>query len=207
MFKKLFFLMTALVLGIVFIADTASAVVLKINPAFSSVTQGDLVNVSIVISDFNADQSLGAFDLSLDFDNTILSLGNVSFGTQLSSWGLGSYQETTRGIGEVGLLEVSYESILNLNDHQDSSFPLAQLTFNTLGQWQQIPLVLSVNDLSDAAGYSISSFSTTNGNVTVTAPSVPVPAQVPLSSGHISVLLLVAGLGVVGAQRKFSIKV
>lgn len=101
-------------------------------------------------------------------------------------------------------------SLANLNNNQSPSFSLAQLTFNTIGIGNDIPIVLSINDLGDAAGNGIVPSSIVNGSVTVTALPVsppPVPAQVPLSSGHISVLLLVAGLGVVGAQRKFSIKV
>lgn len=214
MLKKLSFFISALFIGLIFITGTASAVSLKIDPSLSNVALGDPLSISIVASDFAADQSLGAFDLDLNFDNTILSLGNVSFGNQLSG-GLGSYQETIPGSGKIGLLEVSYESIVNLNNNQAPSFFLANLTFNTIGQGQ-FPLVLSVNDLSDAEGYPIIPTSVANGNVTVNAPVVPsppvppvppVPAQVPLASNLVSMFLLIAGLGVVGARRKLFAKV
>lgn len=172
-------ILTTISLLLFLAASTSANITLTIEPAAQSVPLGNTVDVAVNISGLPemAAPSLGAYDLDVTFDPSILSFNNVAFGDQLDLSILGSvpgYDAAVTGV--VNTFEVSLESISNLNTLQAGSFNLFTLTFDTLA------LGLSDVDISnivlgDAYGSPLSADVGGGGHVMV----IPAPAALILS--------------------------
>jgi len=143
---------------LLFWAAPASAmltVTLCLDPPAQDVKLGHLASVTVEISGLEdmAAPSLGAYDLNLGFDPTILSFNSIIFGDQLALAGPGSsiagFAISTPGL--VNVFEVSLIPTPILNDTQTAGFDLFTLTFDTLDLGLS-PLDLSINYLADADG-------------------------------------------------------
>lgn len=172
--RKGLFLALFLGLAIFFSSSTAQAVIsLEFVPSSQTVTRGFPINVAVKISglgDLTA-PSLGTFDLTVNFDPTILSFRRVSYGDpilgdQLDLSGLGSPTVTTSGKGFVNLFEVSFDLPDDLNALQSGEFILAVLTFKAVADGNS-PLSLTVNALGDAFGETLTA-DVGSGSVAVT---------------------------------------
>ena len=156
---------------------SVKAAILDIVPNNQSVLLGDTVNIDLNISglgNFSAD-SLGAFDLDINFDPSILSFNNAVFGNQLDIFDLGSITGTTPGAGSVNLFELSLDPSSALDTMQAGSFTLVTLAFDTLATGSSI-LSMSKIFLSDAPGNPLLIDSVNNGSVIVTSQTtVPEP--------------------------------
>ncbi len=164
---------------------SAKAAILDIVPNNQSILLGDTVNIDLNISglgDLSAD-SLGAFDLNINFDSSILSFNNAVYGNQLDLFGFGTVNGSTPGMGSVNLFELSFDSISDLNTLQVDSFTLVTLAFDTLTTGTS-PLEIANVILSDASGSALP-FVVNNG----TASVVPVPAALFLFSTGFLMLL------------------
>ncbi len=169
-----------------------NAALLEFTPINQTVDQGDSVEVELTVSglgEFTAD-SLGAFDIEVLFDNSILEFSSVTygdpvFGDQLDLFGLGSMIETTPGAGEVNLVEISLDLPFELDDLQLGSFTLATLSFDTLLAGTS-SLDIGDHILSDASGVGLNA-DITQASVTVNAVSVPEPS-----------ILVLMGAGLLG---------
>jgi hypothetical protein len=191
---KRILLLAALMGLLLFNYSIANGAALEIVPSAQTVLLGDSVDIEIAISGLGsfAAPSLGAFDLDLSFDNSILSFTSAAFGDQLDVSGFGS---NPRGASEVGgvvdLFEISLDSPVFLDTFQLDSFTLATLTFGTLDVGTST-LALSNVFLSDALGVSLGDVDVTGGSVGVAA--VPEPA---------TIFLLGSGLiGLAGYRRR-----
>jgi len=167
----------------------AKAATISVSPASQSIVNGDSVDVSIVISGLGdgAADSLGAFDLNLTFDNSILSytaaaFGDPVLGDQLSLGGSGTYTAATPGAGLVNLVQLSFDPVALLNSDQAGSFVLAVLSFDAVGLGDSV-LDFSGIILSDASGAALSS-TASSASISV----IPVPAAMWLFLSALGVL-------------------
>jgi hypothetical protein len=182
----------AIMLGTLISAQSEAAL-LTFAPLHQTVELGETVNVDIHISGLTGFDALGAFDLDLEFDDSILGFSGVSFGTQLDLFGFGSLQDASASGGVVDVSEVSMDLPFDLEDFQLDDFVLATIEFNAdaLGT---STLSYSQTILSDAWGIGFDPDLET-GWIQVIAPtSVPEP--------NILTLLLLSAAGVAGLRVK-----
>lgn len=167
-------------------ASQAHAIVLSFDPVSSDVTTGSSVDVNLVISDlgWGTAPSLGAFDLNVDYDASILGLSSAVFGDQvlgdqLDLFGLGSITAMDASLpGTVNLFQLSFDLAVDLNLLQADSFTLATLTFDTIGVGTSL-LSYSGVMLGDSWGAPLDA-ALESGSITSRPSAVPEPASFAL---------------------------
>ncbi len=191
----------ALVLATMFAlasAGPARAVLLTLDPAAQTVGTGASVALDLNVSglsDFAA-PSLGAWDVDIDFDPTILSFTGAIFGNQLDLFGLGGINGVFDLGGIIDIFEVSLDLASDLDTLQAGAFTLATLSFDAIGVGTSA-LTITIDDLSDADGAALGALAS-GASVTVTAPvSVPEPG---------TYLLFFFGLAGIAALRRFALQ-
>jgi PEP-CTERM motif len=158
------------------------AISLDFVPVSQTVGLGQSVTVDVVISNLGAGipLSVGAFDLDVNFDLTILSPTDVTFGPFLGDPGpFEALTSFTFSPGVADFAEVSLLSVPALDALQPASFTLATLSFDTLAVGTS-PLTFSQVIVDDAFGNKLT-IDAGSGSVNV----VPEPG---------TFLLLVTGL-------------
>ena len=146
--------LTTILLSLFFATSAAANITLTIKPAVQTVPLGNTVDVAVNVSGLSemTAPSMGAYDLDVLFDPSILSFHSIAFVSQLDLSIQGSvrdYDDSTMGV--LNAYEVSLESTLNLNSSQSGNFDLFTLTFDTLAQGFS-NLDISVTALGDAGG-------------------------------------------------------
>jgi hypothetical protein len=185
--------LAGMLIAIFFWMGYARAATIAVSPNSRNAVVGSPVQIDLVISGVNSGNvsAVGAFDLDIDFNPSLLSFQSALFGTHLDVAGLGDVQSVrTSGSGSVNLFEVSLDTTADLAVHQPSTFNLATLTFNAVVIGNSI-ITIGINSLADAKGGSV-------------AASV-VPGQVfisPIAEPDIYLLML-AGLGLLGLGRYY----
>jgi hypothetical protein len=119
--------------------DSATDVSLDVLPPTQNVRLGAAANVQLVISGLGSppdNLSLGAFDVVIAFDESVINLKDVTFGDsslgdRVDLSGMGLRAESLIG-SEVNLAEVSLDSVHDLNDNQEGRFAIATLSFDTV---------------------------------------------------------------------------
>lgn len=168
-------------------SSTAYSITLDFSPSSSNVTVGDTFDVELTISglaDFSAD-SLGAFDIDVLFDSSVLGFNGIAYGDpilgdQLDPFNLGSLTATTPSASSVNLFQVSFDLASDLNSLQVGSFTLATLTFDALAAGSSF-LDFGAYTLSDAFGSALTA-NNSQGSVNVGVASVPESSSLILMS-------------------------
>jgi hypothetical protein len=166
----------------------AHSALIGIQPGTTSANTGDLISLDLVISGLGnfAPASLGAFDISIAFDNTALSFTGYSLGGYLGNVALSEAIDAGTGAtgGTVNAAEVSLLSAAGLDALQPGAFTLATLNFTVINLSGGAATQLSVLPgavLANAFGGPLEV--TTSGPARI--QSVPVPG---------TLLLLIIGL-------------
>ena len=161
---------------------SANAVEIFFDPASQMVDLGDSVSVDVVITDLGdlTAPALTTFDVDVLFDDSLLSVTGVTFGTGLDTGSFGSIQSDFGFPGGHNVFEISLEDSADLIASQPSEFVLFTLTFDTLGVGTS-PLTLNIQDLGDEQSNFVSA-DTRTGEIQIKQPSsaIPVPATFAL---------------------------
>ena len=172
-------------LAIVFVqAPLAHSTLIGFQPDYTYASTGDSISLDLVISDlgnFGSD-SLGAFDISVGFDASVLSFTSYSLGDFLGNVDLLEAIDGSTGAvgGAVNVAEVSLLSELDLDTLQPGAFTLATLNFAVidLGVGAETQLSVLSGLLADAAGMALSATTSVPASVQGGSPpasGVPVP--------------------------------
>lgn len=167
---------------------TVDATTLNFNPSLQEVFIGDIVEVDLYIYGLGHQEapSIGAFSLDILWDPRKLRLSSVILGDQLDLLGTGSWTSIIpKGLGSVGIYEVSFGSIDCINANQLDEFSLATLTFDAILIGSSLLGTTSeVFGLADGTSYTIDIIEMGRINIVEANP-------VPISS---TILLLCSGL-------------
>ena len=171
-----------------------AGVVISVEPPYQAVPNGSAVFVSLQISGLGAftAPSLGAFDLDLRFDPSLLAFdgfvfGDPVLGDQLDLSGFGSLTDTggTPGSGDVNIYEVSLDSVTDLDDLQEPTFTLGVFEFQSLHLGVSA-LFIDINALGDASGDPILPRTDRGGVISIT----PEPGSITLVAATLIALVL-----------------
>jgi hypothetical protein len=146
---------SALGLLVALAAARGDALTISMDPAASGIAVGDSVAIALNVSGLvdNAAPSLGNYEIDVAWDAGVVQLNGVSLGDQLALGVFGSTSTITIGAGTVNLLELSLESVADLNSLQAGSFTIATLTFQLIavGSSAITPTVTVVRDATGSA--------------------------------------------------------
>jgi hypothetical protein len=198
-----------LLLGAVAWANSAVAQV-DVSIGSETVSAGGVATVSLDVSGLGKGTALGAFDLNVGFNSSIVSFASASYGDpvsgdQLNLEGFGTYTNTTPGNGTTELTELSFDSSAALLSSQATSFTLATLSFDALTAGSSA-LTLSVNGLeSGPVDQNGNAVATTfqDGAITVSGSgggTIQAP-EIDSASAMSALALLLGGLAVVRGRR------
>lgn len=181
------------------VAQFLQAASIGVTPSIQTVNLGDQAIVSLDVSGLGSGSapSVGAFDIDLSFDSSILALNSVVFGDpvlgdQLDLFSLGSIFGTTSGAGTVNVFQISLDFPDDLNLLQADAFTLATFTFDTVAAGSSL-LGLTLNALGDADGLSLEA--TLSGGSVNVAGAEPPPVPTPEGPAWATYALLLGSLG------------
>ncbi len=182
-----------------------NAAIISLQPSTSTIDVGDSFILDIVISQLalGGSPSIGAFDLNLNFTNTILGIDDTDSdndgvfdsvtldpNSELDTYDMGINFTGTQFLasGVLNMFALSLDLPQDLDSFQSRSFTLAQIQMVGT-QAGMSTVAVSINDLSDANGNNLqasinSSQITVNGNT-------PIPVPEP----NILILILMSAVG------------
>lgn len=179
-----------------------TAETLTIVPAAPTVLVGSTVTINVLASGLPAGTapSLAAFQMDFTYDTGLLSLISVSFGNQLSLFGVPSIQGFIPGVGSgVTVFESSFNSQAELESAQAASFTLFQLQFAGSAPGVSslnLANVLMVDAASPAPNDITGSFVLSGSSVQVLAPSaIPEPGPSSLFAAGAALLFVLRQRG------------
>jgi hypothetical protein len=160
-------------------APVAHAALLSLQPDITHASTGDTISLDLVVSelgDFSPD-SLGAFDVYVNYDASVLSFTDYTLGILLGdiiTFTALDFSSSTAG--EVNVAEVSLLSAASLDALQPGEFILASLRFDVLNLPPDAITTLHIQSdavLSDATEEAEALQVTTGGPATI--QTVPLP--------------------------------
>jgi hypothetical protein len=205
--KSVLLLVVNVALGASFaLTESASAQVLSIGSG--TIAPGGTDTVDLNISGLGNGTALGAYDINVGFNPSVVNFssaafGDPSLGDQLNLQGYGTINAINPGNGTVELFELSLDDPGTLIGSQTSSFTLATLTFDGVGVGGS-PLALSVNAIGDENGNPLTT-SLAGGSITVTSSTTTAAApEIDAGSTMAGLTLLVGGLAVLRKRGRGS---
>lgn len=177
----------AFFLALICVSPLANAALLTLSPDVVTAGTGDALSFDLVVSDLGnfGPASVGAFDVTVDFDPAVMSFASYSLGNLLGdpllveALDLGAIDLG----GAVNLGEVSLLSALALDALQPGEFVLATLTFDVLLLEAGGVTQLSVNPsslLADALGRQLAIVDAGGAVIEGKRATVPNPGTITL---------------------------
>ena len=115
------------------VPSSAGAIAVSIVPPSASVSTGAAISTSLNIAGLSNPPSVGAFDLTVSYNPSLLSFSGITFGSRLGDPGLLEALTSFRPMpGLIEFAEVSLLAPSDLDTLQSSSFPLSTLSFHGL---------------------------------------------------------------------------
>jgi len=187
MYKLLFCLMAGGAL-------TASASTITFQPTSQTVNLGATATVDVNLSGLSAGQALGAFDLLVDSNSSIIDPTSVTFFNYLGNPTL-ELTGSNLTSSSVEAAETSFETTATLLGLQGTQpFSLFAITYNAIGVGTSTLTLGSFPEiLADGSGNKLALPTVTAGSITVVNGS---PSTVPEPS---TLVLMMSGLGVLGS--------
>lgn len=146
---------------------------ISFTPPLQTINAGDSGLVSVVIggTTAGAPPSVGAFDLKLAYNPSVVMFTGATFSNLLGNIGLlEALSSTNPGSGAVEVSETSLLSGAALDALQPDTFTLATFAFKGIGNGTS-PLTITSALISDANALNITqSFTLSSGSITVTVP-------------------------------------
>lgn len=165
---------------------SADPVSLTVSPAFQVAFTGSTVTVQVAVSGLQA-ESIGAFQLTLNYDPQVLTLQNVTFGhpvfgdqLNLSGFGTSTLVDLSTP-GQLTLAEVSFDSASTLNAAQDDDFVLVTVNFLVITTGTS-PLSVSGITLGNAFGGMLPASATAGSLTAVQSQGGPPGTQTCVST-------------------------
>lgn len=185
-------------LALLALANHVGAVTLSLQPALQTASSGDIVSLDLVIDGLadTAPGALGAFDVDVIFDASVLTFQSYSLGLGLGDTLLLEALDSSFGDIGGGIIDLAETSLLSpgqLDPLQSSSFTLATLDFFVSSLLPGNSTVVSVNALDpnlylgDSNGNPLSLDTTSDAVIRNPAVNVPEPN-----------ILALIGLGLMG---------
>jgi hypothetical protein len=178
---------------------------LSIVPEESSVQVGDTITADVSLSGL-ANQFVGAYDFTIDFDPSVLSVANVSFGPYLDGPSE-SFQGTNTSVSsQIEANEVSFGDLANQSG--SGTLPFFSITFDTLAPGTSAltfdPVANAGILISDQNGVQFTDFVVIDGSVSVTPSSVVVTSapELDATSASGAITVLVAAFLIVTERRR-----
>lgn len=176
-------------------ALAANAATLTFQPTSQTIALGSSTTVNVNVSGLSANQVLGAFDMFVLSNSSVLSATGVKFFSFLGDPGM-ELTGSTLASGSTNGAETSYEETPTLLGLQSAQpFSLFQVTYTGIGVGTSSLTLGSQLYLVDGAGTILDAPSVTAGSITVTGTGTqppPPPSVVPEPS---SLTLLSTGCG------------
>jgi hypothetical protein len=197
MMKKLLNGLLALCFSLAFMAQ---AITIDLIPDQSQLHTGDTLVVEVRISgleDNNA-PSLGAYDVTFNYDDRLFSFnqiirGDSILGNQMDLMGFGTLQDANHGNGWINLFELSFDGALDLDTLQAGGFTLFSVLLDAIGTGTG-DFSLEENTLSDAYGNDLFTSAINSASATVGSTSVPEPSAFLLLLGMLAMIGLRSGV-------------
>ncbi len=178
-------------------ALTASASTVTFQPTSQTVNLGGTATVNVLLNGLTAGQAIGAFDLLVNSNSSIIMPTSVTFFNALGDPAL-EYDAAIMTAATADAAEISFETTATLLALQDNQpFSLFSVTYNAVGVGTSaLTLGSSPEYLADGSGTILPNPSVVNGSITVTNGTMTVTPEPS------SLVLLATGLGAIGATVK-----
>ncbi len=172
----------------------------------ATIGTGGAATVDLNISGLNPGQALGAFDVTVSFNPSLLGLASETFGDpvlggdQLDPEGLGVFSNVNTGSGSVEFQDLSLDDASALTALQPSSFTLATVTFSGVSAGTS---ALTVSDftLSDALGNAIDAITQAGSVEVMGSGNISAAPEIDPASTASALTLLMGLLAVLRGRR------
>lgn len=195
LFKSILF-----AISLLYASVSSATLMVWLDPGFQMGTTGDNVTLTLMVGGLGdgVAPSLGAFDVDVNYDSSVLSLTSFSLMGNLGDLGLGEAIDLSLGDlgGVIGIAEISFLFDFELDSLQGSSFALAELNFHidALAAPDSTHLSLVSYGFSDGLGGAITDVALHGATIGTVPIDVPEPTS-----------LLLMGLGLLALTRKIKV--